>query len=627
MAVALPGYTPMFKRPQGRKISPLAGASVQTSDVLGAGVKEGFMGATSLAANIESYLVERDTGRQQNAFSYGLGAFVFNTGNFVESLFGGGETEADRQPLSREEWVESEFYREGIEYKPGLTVRSAKVLQQAHDREEAKNFLLSQASGWQSAGFFASALVSSVVDAKNIAVGGAAGAAVKSGVAAYSGFNALKASGVAGVATKSVLAGRSARATTAIGSSLVRANNAAVQSLKGFKYGKRALVAESALGAGIMGATGFEAEQVLGRQYGLEDIALDFVASSVISIGLNSIGGYIGAMWLKTSHTSDIDAISNLAATQMQNGERLDVRVAAEAQLAERYIPLSTLHPDKRRASVSQIGRKKQYEAVYEGEQGIYGAVKGRGNTPEEAIADLEDIYATGRVGNDEFNQAYTPEYYREALAVQDLKEQVASFDMDAQEAIEFKNLSGEDIDAAFKRVRELKKQADNIAKTRGKRKAERAQKKYEAEKQKLDEMVSTAANNVNDRFSALKKTHQAAADELVKRQKELHQPLLVEWTKKQLDADPRGRIGGVDRDNADYQSYVDEANRAPNGPAAVSSADEGGEIAALELMMNDDNIGADFKALIKERLDDVGTAKKIPEAYRNYIACVTGGA
>lgn len=626
MAITLPGYTPMFRPHQGREISPLADADVSTLDVMGAGLKEGFMGATSLAANIESYLVERDTGREQNLISYGLGAFVFNTGNFVESIFGGGETEADRRPLSKEEWLESEYYREGIEYKPGLTVRSAKVLQHVHDREEAKNFILSQASGWQTAGFFASALTSSLADAKNIAVGGVSGVAVKAGVAGYAGLNAMNASRVAGIATKSVLAGRTGRATTAVGASLVRANNAAAQSIQGYKIGKRVLAAEAGLGAAIMGATGFEAEQVLGRQYGLEDIALDFVASSVISIGLHSIGGYVGAMWLKTSHTNDLDVISNLASSQIKNGERVDVRVAAEAQLAEKYIPMSTLHPDKRKASVSKVGRKKQYEAVYEGEEGIYGVVKGRGKTPEEAIADLEDIYRTGRDVNDQFNQSYTPEYYRDALAVQDLKDQVARFDIDAEEDAEFARIYGEDFDAAFDKVQKLKEDAEIFAETRGKSKAEKAQKKYESEQKKFDEALGQAVASVNDRFAALKRTHQEAADELVKKQKELHRPFFEEWVKKQLDSDPKGRIGGVDKDNADYQSYVDEANEAPNGPPEVASASETGELAGLELMMNDSSIDAEFRGLIKEQLDIVQTAKKMPEAYRNYIACVAGG-
>lgn len=609
MALPLLPATDMYKRPEGLEPSPVARMGVGTGAVMGAGIGEGFTGATSLAANINAYLVERDTGRQQNMLSWGLGAAVFNTGNFVETLFGGGETEEDRMPLSKEEWQESEFYREGLEYKPGLTVRSARILQQTRDTEERNAYIMEQASGWQKGGFFVSAIAGSLADAKNWAVGGASAGVVRGGYAAFSGVRAVSQSRAVGLATKAVVA-----------------RQAATGGFTGYKTTKKGLVAEAALGAGIAGGLGFEAERVLGREYGVGDVVLDFLVGGIISVSIKSLGDAAGRMYLKHASADDINALHGVMNAQTTNGEVTNVTPLMQAQLAERYIPFSTLSPDSRVPEVSRIGRKKQYTAKYKGEAGMYSGVTGRGKTPEEAIADLESIYRSGEVGDQKFNTVYDEDYFKDALSVQEMKDRLALFDIDAERDRAFLNIYGESLDAAESRISTLEEKLVAAGETQKKGQISKAKKELDAEEKKFEEAVAAANADVDSRYSAIKEQHRAARDALVEKQKQLTAPLLERWTRQQLSPDPRSKVAGVDNENANTQAYVDEANQAANGDPAEAAAKDAGEIAALESMAQSESVPAEFRELIKGQMETMAVAKKLPEAYRNYMACVAKG-
>jgi hypothetical protein len=420
------------------------------------------------------------------------------------------------------------------------------------------------------------------------------------------------------------MAGRVSRANTAIGATIARGNDAALKSMGAYKQTFKGIAAEAALGAGATGATAFGAEEVLGRQYGIEDVAIDFLASVGISYGLHAIGGYIGKVWLKTSHAKDIEAIHSIVTSQLQNGEKPDIRPAIDAQMAERYVPMSTLRPDQRVPEVTRIGRKQQYEAVYAGEEGIYAGVRGRGKTPDEALADLQSIYETGRVKAEEYNTSYTPEYYREALRVQEKRDALKSFDIDAEEKAAFKQITGESIDDFENRLIDLEKEIENVRATRGDNKAKKLEKKLDAASKKYDDAFGMAVNNVDARYSTLKNEAMRAQKDLVKYQKKLTAPKLKEWMDRQLSSDPRGRVAGTDDINT--QAYVDEANKVQNGDPAVSSAADDGEIAGLQSMLTDDNIDAEFKKSIESQLKQIETATKMPEAYRAYVACMNKG-
>lgn len=619
MAIILPSTRRRSNREKIFDQSQLLQA-VQTGDVLSSGAMEGWGGAGSSLANVESFLIERDTGREQNLLGYGIGAAIYHTGNFIENVLGGGETEFDRKPLTKEDWLESNFYRPDLEYKDGLTNQSARIMASTYDREQNKNFILSKASGWQTAGFSTSSILTSLADPKGIAAGVGAGAVVRGGVAAYTGARTVLGSGAVGTATKAVIAGKVAQAGAISSSAITKGNQAAIKSLSGFKYTKKVVAAEAFVGTAAMAATGFQAEKVLGREYGVDDLAVDFAASIGLSVGLHIVGKYIGKAWLKTSSPRDIDLVSGIVEQQINKGDKVDVMPAVEAQMAERYIPLSTLEPSARKPKVTQVGRKKQYEAVYQNEHGIYSVVKGKGKTPEEAIADLENIYRSGEVTAGEYNSFYTPEYYQEALRVQDANDRVSAFDIDAEENAEFARIYGEEYDTALDRIIDLEQEIENLKQTRGKSKVAKAEKRLNAEQKKFDDALTQALSSVNDRFTAIKRERDLMRENLKQMQMDLAAPNFVGWVKKQLSDNPVERAAGVDDVNT--QKYTDQANEVKNGDEYVSSSQSQNEIESLREMALDENMPQEFKKIIKDQVKDVETSKKVKQAYQSFLLC-----
>lgn len=619
MAIIIPAtQRRVFETPRFSAEELLQG--VETGDVLSVGLVEGFTGAGSGRANVDALLIGRDTGEEQNIFGYGIGAAIYYTGNFIENILGEGESAYERQPLTKEEWLESQFYRPDLEYKEGLTNQSARVMANVYDREQKKNFILSQASGWQTAGFYSSSILGSLPDPKSLLMGGVAAGAVRVGGGVYTGARAAFGSGAVGSATKLAMAGEASLATSVVGASIVRGNIAARNAINGFKTTKKSIAAEAALGTAIMAGTGFEAEKVLGREYGIEDVAVDFLASIGMSVGLHVIGGYIGKAWLKTSSANDIDVLSGIVEQQIATGKKVDVIPAVEAQMAERYIPLSNLAPNNRTPDVVQVGRKKQYEATYKNEQGIYAVVKGKGATPEEAIADLERIYQSGEVAAGQYNTVYTPEYYQEALRVQELNDQVSLFDIDRQISDEFKLETGETLSEAQKRIAELEQDVQNIIETRGVKKGNRATAKLEKEIKKFDDAKALATRKVNNRYSGLKKAQRDSQQALMQMQRDLAAPNFVGWVNKQLSDNPADNAAGLE--GLSPQKYVDAANQVDEGSPEIASAKNNGEIEALKTIAQDENIPVSLKNIIDNQVKEVETSKKVYQVYQSFLLC-----
>ena len=82
-----------------------------------------------------------------------------------------GEYDKLGDPLDKDSYKKSEFYREGIEYYEGMSTASAEFLAKRRDEENARMDVMSRASGWQTAGGITSALGAGVFEPLNLGVG------------------------------------------------------------------------------------------------------------------------------------------------------------------------------------------------------------------------------------------------------------------------------------------------------------------------------------------------------------------------------------------------------------------------------------------------------------------------
>lgn len=110
-------------------------------------------------------------------------------GAFVSDVFqGNGSAAQDIQrlnfnnaldtqnPISPEDWKVSPNYREGLQYYPGMTDKAAEILAQNNDDKNAREYVMSKASGLQTVAGFGVALGAGLFEPKNLASGIAAGA-------------------------------------------------------------------------------------------------------------------------------------------------------------------------------------------------------------------------------------------------------------------------------------------------------------------------------------------------------------------------------------------------------------------------------------------------------------------
>lgn len=607
-----------------RIYDPLYGLSAKTSSVVSVGIDTGLLGSGSLGENIEQYLVQRDTG-QKDGFWAGLGYRIGQVGFATGNLLGAdGPSVEEGKPLTRDDWLESEYHREGLEYKDGLTTTSARALANRHDRDERRNFVMSKATGYQTGVFVTSTILSSMFDAKGVAFGLGAAGVVRGGLAVGSAASAVRGTGVMGRAVKSAMAGNISRATAMSGLGARRAGQGAVEGLKKFKPTLKTVGAEATLSSAAVAGTALSAADVLQADYTAADFAFDMAASIGISVGLSAFGKAAFSVWAKYMPQDQIDPALELALKQIEAGEKVDVKAAMEMQIAEQYVPLTTLPPEARVPVVTQIGKKKQYEAVYKNENGQYAVAKGRGRTQEEAVAELERVYKTADIAG-QFNSTYTPEYYRNALNVQEIEDLKRGFDVEAKEAEEFKRITGRSLQEAEAEISRLEAELENVQATRGESQIRKAQKRLDKSTQDYDNAVGQARSEIDAQYSQITRGLELAKKDLIEMQKQQALPQFQQWTARQMSdsVENQAAFAGREQNNA---AYVERANQAPKGDSTVASAKDSGEMQGLKEIMEDPNTPNAVKAEIEAQFKSIENARRMPQIMRRYLAC-RGGA
>lgn len=379
--------------------------SVGTGDVFSEGFGSGQEAPGSFRQDIDAVDVAVELGQPVGTLQ-ALSAMIHDTfsDRNIERSFSqllSGTAERRGQPLNKEEWKAGEFYREGIEYHPRMTDVAAEVLARRHDQKAKSDFIYNQASAWQGAGFFASAIAGNVVDVKNL------------------GYSVL-ATPIVGLGARGLVAGGAALemgALTSAGALLTR----------GTIGGLAARATADSVVAGVpIVFSGIDSSQILGEEYTTADAAIDLAAGVILSVGMLGVGRGMKATYERYMPIGDRVKLAEMQMQQIMDGNNPDVSPMVEARLADEPAIYSTA--DRGNAEVRKVG--DVYEARYADETGLMSGVTGRGDSPDAAIATLRRVYDI-ETSTAARQTHLSDNYLNMAKRYSELKQRVDAFDDD----------------------------------------------------------------------------------------------------------------------------------------------------------------------------------------------------
>lgn len=264
------------------------------STVLGAFTKEAFIGTGTMR---EALLATEKDWEMGNLNITGPTSFY----RHLERKLTGAEPSAK---IGFEEWKESEYFREGLKYEPGMTVRAAQILADEHDRLEKMGVIMSRASGVEKVLGMTGAFAGGIFEPRNLA-GGVGAAVVLGGAHGMLLNNARRAKAIA---------------KTAKGLEKVAGKGGTV---------KRA-VAEGFAGAAVLEVDNILNADTLQKDYTMADsllnIGLSMAASGVIQGGVN----YVGKKRARAALIQEQIDASAVAVSQLSQGKKPDTEIVTK---------------------------------------------------------------------------------------------------------------------------------------------------------------------------------------------------------------------------------------------------------------------------------------------------------
>ena len=393
-----------------------------TGEVFGAAFDSALEGPGSAVQDVAARTLAKEFGFTEDTGIVQEFSNVLNLG-----LFGSLEENTREQPgksISEEEWkADKRFFREGLQYRPGMTTLAAEILANRHDRQLERDFILQQSSGLaQGSTMVVGMLAGGIADAKNVAVTAAVAAATPLIVGGTTvggpvggGGGAVASVGVGAVAGTTRLLAR-------VGTALTRTNSAGLQVLRQSRSARLAAVlGESTVSVIPQAATGIQNAPLTQEKYNFEDAAVDFVASAGLGAGFYAGGEALRYLWKGKANYNDMVDTGNLALRQLQSGEKVDVQPIVNAQLAD-FVP-EFFPPTIRRVNGA-------WQASYGEAEGVMdGAIKVRAATPEAARAEAESLYVE-KMAEVARQRGADPNLVRQALT---LRKTLAEFDPEAE--------------------------------------------------------------------------------------------------------------------------------------------------------------------------------------------------
>jgi hypothetical protein len=291
-------------------------------EVMSAQYSSSLRGPGSSAADVFALELERELGTNQTGIIQQGSDFL------VGGLF---RTDDTTQPsgvkISQEEWKESPFFHPAVEYQEGMTTLAAELLKRQAERNEENEFLISQAQGLVKNGLgYAAGFAGGMADAKGAAVGVAAAVATPLVVGGFTAPAAPVVGGGAGVLT----------AAARIGPTLARMNSAGFQVLKQSRKARFAAIGgEAAVSTVPQVITGFQNSSLTQQDYEMVDAMFDFATGAGFALAFQGATEGIAAAWKRYARQDGMVEVAQLAARQIELGEKVDVQPIIQAQLSD----------------------------------------------------------------------------------------------------------------------------------------------------------------------------------------------------------------------------------------------------------------------------------------------------
>jgi len=395
---------------RGTEVRPSVGTALTS------GFSAGYGGEGSFVEDLQAYQVNTQLGRETTFFQ--------EAANFVASPFTDDPIESPK--ISQDEYEQSMYFRDDLEYKDGMTEEAARIRAENFDARRQRQQIFDQSGRVGKTLYFTSALAGGMADVKGVVAGIAAGAAVGSVVPG---------------------AGTGAGAVTGGGLKVTRGAMTAVRASRAARVAG-VVAGESALATIPSVVSGVQNEAALDTEYDISNAFLDLGASALFSVGFHAGTRGLSKAYDRFTGLSDKEAVANMMATQIMAGERMDAKAIMDMQMADRVQRFSTVD----RVETAPTVKKRAdgtHEAFYADDEGVMAGVRGRGKSFEEAVSDLEALFTT-RLNEAAGQLELKPERLEALKQAQD--DRVAADTFDADKFIED---NAENLGVPIERIRE----------------------------------------------------------------------------------------------------------------------------------------------------------------------------
>lgn len=586
------------------------------AEVLGAGFEAGLEAPGSFIEDRQAVQIARSRGEETGPI---LDAVGFFTGV-------GSPEEEKEEPLTREQYENSEFFREDVPFEEDMTPTQARLQATIKAREERRNFILGQAGGFEKAAGFASTLAGSMVDAKNLIVGTTVGVATAGTIPL-----------AVGAARVAQSVGRGSTAALKSTRNLKRVAGVAPKSFStlSFKAKTGVVAGEAALSTVPSIATGLNNEELTLSNYDVSDAFVDLAASTVFSVGLHAATRGAAQVFERIATPRDREAVVSVIESQIRNDEPVNAQPLIENINAENTPQYSTVDFNTEVPAVRRV--EDGFEAEFVADSGVKRGTVGRGDTPDSAIENLRTQYRQPALNNDFVVANARPSLENITKIASDADRVVQSFDENAA-VLQLAEARGAKTDVLKNRIQKVEQERAEVAEaqrtlaiapdnTERKRAVTNAKNRLSRVKRQLEKVKNEQYRGDLERaqvqLEEARQRRNIAQDIAKELQLRPARSELQDFIRKQVPSendtaeemaararDPFTR--SLDLDGA--ERIVVEAGDLPDSTQARQQIET--------LIESDGTFDAELKNEIQDELADVDQARTRAQLLKNYKAC-----
>lgn len=587
-------------------------------DQVKAGFEAGYDAPGSFSEDFDAYNVRRSKGEETTFFQ--------DAANFVISPFIDDRQEPTREdPLTKERYERSEYFREQLPFEEGLTPTAAKIRARRLDNEQRRQQIFEQSGTIGRSAYIASSLSGAIGDVKNVAAGVATGGALAGVGVSRKAFKAAEA------------AMMSRSALTLAGAKIARQTfqtAGAARKTRGGLATAGGLAAEATVSSLPAVISGMQNQPDLASEYGVSDALLDIAASAMFSVGLNAVTRGTGTLYNRVAHIREKRAAAEVLQAQIAAGEKIDIDPVMEAQMASKIQEFTTVNVD----STPTIRQRSDgtFEARFDGDEGVMQGVRAEGQTFEEAVGNLRGKF-TDNLTAAAAEVGVEPDRLSLLRDHTELREQLRSFDAEKQ----FRQIA-EEKGLPVAQFRELQ---NKIGKAEQRlEKAETQLQRRPSSTDRRTEVANARQNldNLRTQAEELRRTELSEADiEVANRRKALSDQLenvksavkeiqgkaarrnFEEFARRQTqEVTPRSARNDRLVEQIDEQQIDADAARAPDPDAELNPSAAQASRAELESRLESDLVPEESKVEIRNSLKSIDDTRRRADSLRQYLVC-----